>query len=71
MAKEKADNITDTDVLEAPQKGNVSFNDVLKVPERTSRIFLLSNDKRQGRVSIDLEEDVIDPLQVKQEGCGY
>ena len=65
MAKVTVDNITDTQVLEAPQKSNVSFNEVLKVPARTSRIFLLANDKRQGRVSIDLEEDVIDPATGK------
>lgn len=34
---------------------------VLKQPERDSRIFMLSNDKRQGNVVIDFEEAVYDP----------
>ena len=33
----------------------------LKPAERDSRIFMLTNDKRQGNVDIDLEEEVIDP----------
>lgn len=64
MAKVTADNITDTQVLEAPQKV-MDFSSIMKTPERTSKIFLLSNDKRQGKVIIDLEEDVIDPTTGK------
>ena len=31
------------------------------ITEATNRIFILSNDKRQGTVQLDVEEDVIDP----------
>ncbi len=62
MAKATVDTITNTDVLEAPQKAKeVSFKNILNMPERDNRIFILSNDKRQGTVIMDLEEDVIDP----------
>ena len=62
MAKSRVDTITDTDVLEAPQMSeNPPVESSLKTVERDSRIFLLSNDKRQGTVIIDLEEEVIDP----------
>lgn len=37
----------------------VSFDD--QPTEVENRIFLLSNDKRKGTVSLDVEEDVIDP----------
>lgn len=75
MAKTKADDISGTDVLQAPQQETET--QVLKVKENVggtgrptphlpvtdveNRIFLLSNDKRRGTVSLDVEEDVIDP----------
>ena len=48
MAKTTADTISTQDV-QAPQI------------KRDSRIFMLTNDKRQGNVLVDLEEEVIDP----------
>lgn len=50
------DNITSKE--EAPQKLS---NYQLPKFERENRIFILSNDKRQGTVDLDVEEDVIDP----------
>lgn len=68
------DNQSPTSVLETPKQeqiaetpksnGNVSDsngNYFLPVTQVENRIFLLSNDKRQGTVSLDVEEDVIDP----------
>lgn len=75
MAKLKADNITDTDVLEAPQiDQNVQTEktfapvipvEIVPLTETQNRIFILSNDKRQGTVLLDVEEDVIDPATGK------
>jgi hypothetical protein len=56
MAKIQADTISA--IAQAPQ--NVS-NNVLPITVTESRIFKLSNDKRRGKVIIDVEEDVIDP----------
>ena len=52
MAKTTADTISTQDV-QAPQI------------KRDSRIFMLTNDKRQGNVLIDLEEEVYDPITKK------
>jgi len=70
MAKEAADTIS-APKAQAPQQ-KVDFSSpvfksdsAFKAPERVSRIFMLSNDKRLGKVIIDLEEDVIDPTSGK------
>lgn len=78
MAKKTADDISGTDVLQAPQQetepqvlvkenvgGKGSFTPTLPVTDVESRIFILSNDKRRGTVSLDVEEDVIDPATDK------
>jgi hypothetical protein len=57
MAKEKADTISGTDVLQAPP----AKSNPLGLTEATNRIFRLSNDKRRGTVILNMEEDVIDP----------
>jgi hypothetical protein len=56
MAKKDVDNISGTDVLQAPPTEKKFSNNV-----QTNRIFRLSNDKRRGTVSLDVEEDTIDP----------
>lgn len=70
MQETKADTISGTDVLQAPQTNGETETlqappevkqPALKLTERESRIFLLQNDKRQGSVHLDLEEDVYDP----------
>jgi len=86
MIKKTEDTITDTDVLEAPQKNSVdtiSKSESLQAPQEgkvsdkdgksfipltkeENKIFILSNDKRMGTVSLDVEEDVIDPATGKQ-----
>lgn len=64
MAKRDADNISGTDVLQAPQPA-MDFSGIkMSNPPLTqvaARIFILENDKRQGSVFLDVEEDVIDP----------
>ena len=65
MATATADKISEPKTSQAPQKSNVSFSDLVNVPKVENRIFRLSNDKRQGKVIIDLEEDVIDPATGK------
>lgn len=65
MAKSQSDTISFAPAEQAPIKSNGIVNNgitAMKVPERESRIFILSNDKRQGKVHLDVEEDVIDPL---------
>jgi len=57
MAKNSADTIS-SNTLQAPPKSNAP---VLGMTRSTNRIFKLSNDKRRGKVIIDVEEDVIDP----------
>jgi len=51
---------------QAPQhlKDVPSFS--LPITAQENRIFLLTNDKRRGTVSLDVEEDVIDPNTGKQ-----
>lgn len=67
MAKEKADTISGTDVLQAPQmKKENNLSAFLPVTQQESRIFKLANDKRKGTVSLDVEEDVIDPQTGQQ-----
>jgi hypothetical protein len=70
MAKNTPDTISDTTVLQAPEKENVQSQTikeaVLPLTQQTSRIFILANDKRKGTVSLDVEEDVIDPETQKQ-----
>ena len=64
MAKSQSDSISFASAEQAPIKSNgIVDNGIksMKVPERESRIFILSNDKRQGKVHLDVEEDVIDP----------
>lgn len=64
MAKAQSDTISFAPAEQAPIKSNGIVDNgikLMKVPERESRIFILSNDKRQGKVSLDVEEDVIDP----------
>jgi hypothetical protein len=60
MAKATADTISDTEVLQAPQPVKEPIK-VAPLTEVENRIFILSNDKRRGTVSLDVEEDVIDP----------
>ena len=62
MAKQSADNISGT-TLQAPPQKTAS---VLQMSAQQSRIFKLSNDKRRGKVMIDVEEDVIDPETGRQ-----
>lgn len=61
---------TDTisDLSQAPETETVSNipKSMLKPVKRDSRIFMLSNDKRQGNVIIDLEEVVYDPATKKR-----
>ncbi len=61
MAKQSADTISN-DTLQAPQlKLDSEKQKSAPLTKQQSRIFLLSNDKRRGTVSLDVEEDVIDP----------
>lgn len=63
MAKANADTISN-ETLQAPQIKEQPVSSVAKVlslSPQTARIFKLSNDKRKGKVIIDVEEDVIDP----------
>lgn len=57
MAKKDADTISN-ETLQAPQIKN--GNSFLPINTQINRIFKLSNDKRKGKVFIDVEEDVID-----------
>lgn len=66
MAKGTADTISNTDVLQAPQKEVAKPSFSLPITAVENRIFLLANDKRKGTVSLDVEEDVIDPDNGKQ-----
>lgn len=59
MAKQSADTISN-DTLQAPPP-KVS----IPLTKAENRIFLLSNDKRRGTVSLDVEEDTIDPATGK------
>lgn len=61
MAKTQADTISN-DTLQAPPPVKVS---ALPLTKAENRIFLLSNDKRRGTVSLDVEEDTIDPATGK------
>lgn len=76
MATKKEDTISDNS--QAPQPGNGTENQsdnfervpseevkVAPITKQENRIFLLQNDKRQGTVQLDLEEDVIDPKTQK------
>ncbi len=73
----KVDNIsnetdTPTETLQAPPHAfqavnNSNSTSFLPLTEAESRIFILSNDKRKGTVSLDVEEDVIDPDRVKKD----
>ena len=68
MPKATADTIS-FDSKQAPQQINSTVsngNRVTTLPTQENRIFKLSNDKRQGTVSIDVEEDVIDPASGMQ-----
>ena len=74
MAKTTADIISVQNDTQAPQQPKELFqsNPISEQPqastkkvERDSRIFMLTNDKRQGNVAIDLEEEVIDTLTGK------
>jgi hypothetical protein len=56
MAKKDVDNISGTDVLQAPPTVKKFSNNV-----QTNKILRLANDKRRGTVSLDVEEDTIDP----------
>lgn len=60
MAKKNEDNISDP--LQAPQfNGLGNSGNALPLTPVENRIFILSNDKRKGTVSLDVEEDTIDP----------
>lgn len=63
MLEDTEDNISGTDVAQAPQEKK-KFK--LPITDVENRIFILSNDKRKGTVSLDVEEDVIDPATGKQ-----
>lgn len=68
MAKPSADTISN-DTLQAPQKQKQVFgngNSFMPKTEQINHIFKLSNDKRKGKVFIDVEEDVIDPATGQQ-----
>jgi len=70
MAKVTADPISAPEV-QAPQmfeKMTVSDNEgnkFIPLTETQNKILILSNDKRQGTVQLDVEEDVIDPATDK------
>lgn len=71
MAKATADTISGNDLLQAPQKAkDLKYNGIniepIPLTQQENRIFLLSNDKRIGTVSLDVEEDVIDPKTGEQ-----
>lgn len=61
----KTDTISDTSVLQAPQAKveaiTESSTSAPALTVQTNRILILSNDKRKGTVSLDVEEDTIDP----------
>lgn len=67
MAKSQADTISN-DTLQAPQikKEETNHKSFLSENVQVNRIFKLSNDKRKGKVFIDVEEDVIDPVTGNQ-----
>ncbi len=62
MAKRNEDTISNP-TLQAPQFNGLANNNgrALPLTEVENRIFILSNDKRKGTVSLDVEEDTIDP----------
>lgn len=65
--KTVVDNLS-KETLQAPQNGNVTDNNgnaFLPVTKLENRIFILSNDKRMGTVSLDIEEDTVDPTTGK------
>jgi hypothetical protein len=71
MATSKADTIS-SEKEQAPQNSKELFKKdaftqaEVKTPvKRDSRIFLLSNDKRQGNVIMNFEEEVFDPITQK------
>ncbi len=65
MAKTKEDTIS-SDTLQAPQFNGLKSADTPTLTKTENRIFLLSNDKRRGTVSLDVEEDTIDPATGKE-----
>jgi len=69
MKKDQPDTISDTEVLQAPELTESVFTpttETLVSKKAVNRIFILSNDKRQGKVILDVEEDVIDPKTGRQ-----
>ena len=59
MAKNSPDTISST-TLQAPAQPKSPAFAAITTPQ--NRIFKLANDKRRGKVIIDVEEDVIDPV---------